>query len=191
MLVETYEQTEVDCDGQVECDAEAVALIEQLGLEGQQQLLRKAEGGQVERCPYRKMTADEAFVYGELLSKQTSLRRYADGPIPVRVLQVAAHAKDLFDEVEVWHAASADIKDPLLVGINKGPNYSVERFILARWGDVLLPFAELKTLACGVHRTKLIAKAKECVSKAKAALAKFEGMSNDECADEKMPSYYD
>lgn len=143
MLVETYEVPEVDVEGQVECDAEAIALIESLGLEGQQKLLRKNEedDSATTRCPYRKMTKEEAFAYKQLCPEVTSLHKYADGPIPLRVLQVAAHGKEFFQKLEVWHPKNADEKDPILVGINSSGN-TTERFILARWGEVLEPLSD-------------------------------------------------
>lgn len=83
MLVETFELEEV-AEQPPELEAEAVALIEKLGLDGQQT-----------RIPYRKMTEEETFVYGILCPMRTPLKKYKEGPIPLRVLQVAAHATDV------------------------------------------------------------------------------------------------
>ena len=147
MQVETYEVPEVDfMTGEEEDSEEAIALIEELGLEGQQDLT-KGDG----RFPYRKMTSEEKFVYELLFGEKTNVRAFSDGAIPLRVLQVISHASGLFDELTVWHKPNADIKDPLLVGTKEvkgtyGP--TTEIFILSRWGDSLLPFSELASLAC-------------------------------------------
>lgn len=153
MLVETFEVTEVDADGNVECDAEALELIEQLGLAGQQKLLTKSDDGKDTRCPYRKMTLEERLVYTTICPKDSELRSFSDSAIPVRVLQVAAHAVGLFEEIRVWSARTADIKDPVLVGKNKGSDgYTYEFFMLARWGEVLEPFDKLLALALDIAR---------------------------------------
>lgn len=149
MNVETYEVPEVMHDGSTECEAEAAALIESLGLEGQQSLIKKNSDV---RAPYRKMTLEEKTVYKAILPRSVALAKYSDGVIPLRVLQVAAHAKELYDHVQVWCPENADDPDPLLVGLN-GTDYSPrETFILARWGEVLVPFAELSKKACDMIR---------------------------------------
>ena len=63
MLVETFEVTEVSCDGVVEFEQEQIALIEKMGLEGQQGLIKTGEEGEKNLLPYRKMTAEEKIVY--------------------------------------------------------------------------------------------------------------------------------
>lgn len=137
MKIETYEQSELDADCQPECEAEAVALIEQLGLKGQKQLLKKKSDGETGRIPYRQLTIEEAYVYRTLLTKETCLREYGDAPIPLRVLQVAAHAKELFDEVQVLSAPTAsDLKDPVLIGVAKR-GHEKDLYLLARWGEEL------------------------------------------------------
>lgn len=92
MQVETYEVTELDATGELECEADAVALIEELGLAGQQELIT-GRGKTKQRMPYRKMTAEEFRVYNTIFGQKVNIRTYSDEPIPLRVLQVAAHAK--------------------------------------------------------------------------------------------------
>lgn len=157
---------------------EAVELITTLGLKGQEALLveRQTEGGEtvVERFPYRRMTKDEDRVYGFLMPQKTKLVDYKDGPVPLRVLQVAAHATDLFDEpLIVWHPEGA-IDDPILIGIKHKPTTNPahpvrEVFLLARWGDVLLPFEEMRVKA----RELWVQKARGTASKGLAQLQAF------------------
>ena len=54
--------------------------------------------------------------------------------------------KPAFKSLEVWHSENADVKDPVLVGIRNpfGKSWETERDILARWGEVLAPLAELR-----------------------------------------------
>ena len=191
MLVETFEVPEIDCTGEVECEAEAVALIEQLGLEGQRQLLRNNDAGDTERNPYRKMSKYEAFVYRHCCPKITALNKYADGPIPLRVLQVAAHAKDLFKGIAVWSTVDADLKDPLLVGWNGTYETSpLEVYLLARWGDELEPFSKLSEVASRKFREKCKASASKILSRCQSYLARIDSMDGEVLADESEPVAY-
>lgn len=164
MLVETFEVLErcVGTDGRVteEQDAEALALIESLGLDGQMRLNKPAEQDEAtpsRRFPYRKMTAIESAVYTAICPSKSKLKEYDDGAIPLRVLQVAAHAKGMFKELYVWSAASPIVKDPVLVGAQADPaaSWRETNFILARWGAELLPFDELLAKAATIVRGKL------------------------------------
>lgn len=177
MQVETYEVTEVAETTPEQCE-EARALTEQLGLKGQEAFYEKAAArGPV--MPYRKMTAVEALVYSTLLPTMTEIEQYADGPIPLRVLQIAAHAKACLAEalgadicIFVWHPENADVKGPLLVAY-KGNRYHNERYILARWGDELDEFGVLQQKAKAILKARLERTIKEGEAKlaeARAAL---------------------
>ena len=149
MLVETYEVTETNPEtGLSEFTPEALALIEQLGLEGQKELMTERRVGDetvTTICPYRQMSATEQRVYEFLLPTKMNLAAYNRGPVPLRVLQVAALAtrEEWFRDLVVWCPASEQDKDPLLVGVNKGE----KPHLLARWGDELAPFEELAAKA--------------------------------------------
>jgi len=159
MEVETFEVLERETGEQApEMEAEAIEIIEALGLTGQQGLI--VEPGEAEvavktRIPYRKIKADEEAIYKVLCPSSCLIEEYEAGPIPLRVLQVAAHAKELdfFNEgLHVCYAPDVQTKDPLLVGHRKsipaGTTWArTETFILARWGDVLLSMEELYELA--------------------------------------------
>ena len=163
MQVETFEvQKEIDANGETAPDIACIELIEKLGLTGQQGLCTTSNAGEESVCPYRKMTLEEAAVYGALCPRRTDLKSYSDEPIPLRVLQVAAHATDYFKRLEVWHPTSADVKDPVLVGY--AGLYSNEIFILARWGKVLDAFDVLKKEATKVYRDKCISEFKRLKS---------------------------
>lgn len=123
-----------------EIEAEAAGLIQKLGLKGQHSLTVKQEGGAT-RIPYPEMTAQERAVYGAIFPAHTVIEEYNAGIIPVRVLQVAAHAREMFGLLQVWHKEVRD-PDPILVGY-KGNQYSTQPHLLARWGDGLRQFSEL------------------------------------------------
>ena len=178
MLVETFEVLETDCEGNVEQDAEAIALIEKLGLDGQKSLIHGA-GDKAERCPYRKMSVQEQFIYERICPQKTKLSEYSDGPIPLRVLQVAAHARELFQECYVWSATSVDMNDPVLVG-RKGSEYSPELFILARWGEVLEPLDVLAKKACEIFRGWYAAEINKAIGTLKSGIEQVAVMADSE-----------
>ncbi len=193
MQVETYEVPEVDCDGEVENDQEAIALIESLGRAGQKKLLNKTSG-KTEWIPYPKMMAEEKFVYKLILPRVEPIDQYSDGPIPLRILQVAAHAKSLYSGIQVWCPENADMPDPLLVGWNGQYDWSPnELFILARWGEVLEPFAKLISKAAALFRGKVAAAVEEAMSKAALRLEQVNRASDEFIVAGKLkcPTYDD
>jgi hypothetical protein len=162
MEVETFEVSELTAEGKLDIeDVEAFkTAINDLELDGQKKFLPDDEGPDKELGPvnpYRKMTKEEHFVYSTVCSAKVDLSRYAESILPLRVLQVAAHANKMFQDLEVWHAPNADIEDPVLVGINNKGSYGrVSFFLLARWGETLVPFDELKEVAIRMWREKTL-----------------------------------
>jgi len=188
MVVETYECEETQ-DETPEMSAEALRLVESLELEGQLELIASSTPG--ERIPYREMTKEETIVYQLLCPTTTHLEKYAKSPIPVRVLQVAAHAKEtgMFDELVIWHANPAADPDPVLVA-HVGKGYSVKtRFILARWGDVLDEWPALVNKALARYREQLTARLEEIQSKVVAQLAR--PATTDDMFNHGLPTYYE
>lgn len=195
MKIETFEVISIDeQDGQVvneQVSEEAMALIESLGLEGQRELLAEREAGGeavMVRNPYRKMSGEEFAIFSAVLPRRVVIERYNDGPIPLRVLQIAAHAKDLFDDVVIWCPADPAKPDPLLVGVKGGTTWQGntagrsggDSFLLARWGEVLEPMDTLREQA----KRLVIASAKASVAQARAKVMAFESG-----LDEKIEAY--
>lgn len=174
MQVETYEVTEMTTEGRdsFEIEAEAQALIEEMGLDGQKSLLRQTDPdvGTKERIPYRLMTNEERGVYKALYPETATMDQYAAGPIPLRVLQVGAHAVKLFDKVEVWFPSTSD-PDPLLVGCVEAGDY-----LLARWGDALAPFEDLKDRAIKAVSDDWVANAQQVIEDCRAFIAAPEAL---------------
>ncbi len=162
MQVETYEVNEVTSDGEVDkLDDAAVALITKMGLRGQERLVGAKDDGQVAVLPYQEMTAEEVAVYEALFPQKDDLSDYAAGPLPLRVLQVAAFAKDRgwFNRLQVWHKRAGSAKeDPVLVGVIGHPQHPTldrQKFLLARWGDALKPYRDLLAEAAASARASL------------------------------------
>lgn len=166
MQVETYEVEELTGEASnMAADSEASELIASLGLGGQRRLLNPDT---VTRQPYRLITKEENAVFTTLFPNQSKLCDYADGIIPLRVLQLVAHAKEsgFFNKgFYVWHPEPGK-SDPVLVGHVERPVQTwttTDTYLLARWGDALLPFEDLRKKAAAV-----------LVSKWKVALAQVQ-----------------
>lgn len=150
VTVETYEIEEALTPGgsTEEIEEAAVELISKLGLTGQGRLVSSRSDGEApDRMPYAVMTGQERAVYEALFPQKTKVENYAEGIIPLRVLQVIGFCRDgnFFRRMEVWHRKVRDT-DPLLVGWMPHPNRSWDEVpcLLARWGtDALRPFSAL------------------------------------------------
>jgi hypothetical protein len=161
IAIETFECSETAAEP-IEASEEAIRLLEELGLSGQQELVRPKAEKPAARCPYREMTQEEFFAYSVLCPKKVNITKYDASPIPLRVLQVAAHANSLeiFHELEVWDRENVELKDPVLVAYGKGDSWNRKRYILARWGEVLETFSVLLKRAVDAKREQLVAEAK-------------------------------
>lgn len=192
MKVETYEATEMDIESmQPEDREEATRLCEELGLTGQERFTQ-GNDSDAPAIPYRKMTATELNIYSTLLPKTMEISEYSEGPIPLRVLQVIAHAKSMFDHLKIWCPENADIRDPLLVGYI-GSEYNGERFILARWGEVLDDISTLARTAGAMSRDKAIIETKKIIERASAHLKSIEQMTPEQAiaTGKLVPSYFE
>lgn len=184
--VETYEIEDASSEASAMAnDAAAQELIEKLGLAGQARLMNKET---VTRVPYRAMEAAEMLVYKALCDGDAKLEDYSADSIPVRVLQVAAHAKEcgMFQQLQVWYPSEARIDGPVLVGIIKTHQYpdhpekwmrdlAADKFyILARWGKTLLPFEQLEAQAVKLCRNRRMNEIKKAMTELKMALASAE-----------------
>jgi hypothetical protein len=158
-VVETFEDSEVAAEC-IEASEEAVQLLESLGAVAQLALVTKAKDSpRQSRMPYREMTAEERFVYGVLCPTKSNIEDYNASPIPLRVLQVAAHAKQtgMFKRLVIWDRESVTVKDPVLVGCTEGEfAWRGKDFILARWGEELEAFAVLAKRATTIWRERAI-----------------------------------
>lgn len=155
MQVETYEVTEITESG-ADLEPVQIQLIEQLGLQGQQSLIKDGQESGKSIDPYRVVTKEEHFVYTTLFPKCVEISRYSDAVIPVRVLQVIAHAREIgIGELYVWCPDTAYKDDPVLVAQRYSWETSSAK-LLARWGECLRPFDELAKEAVKIARQNWI-----------------------------------
>lgn len=178
MKVETFEQA-VEHHPEA-CEA-ADELIRSLGLVGQRELTSPNDG--MARCPYRQWTAIEHEVYSLLCPSVDKVEDYRADTIPLRVLQVLAHAKTLgvYESFEVWHAASPAVKDPVLVGVPLDQPWRRDRrHLLARWGAELDEFPVMMRQAGAIKRKNMLAAANAGMAKMRGWLDRITATENDE-----------
>lgn len=184
MQVETYEVEEPKAEPQVE--AEAIELIEKLGLKGQKSLV--VDTGTEMRLPYREMSKTEKAVFEAIFPEATKVEEYAAGVIPVRVLQVLAHGRELFAEVTVRYGEAGS--EAMLFGSDG--KYGGKRYALARWGNNLQPFEKLREAARKIVKAEFETKLKECVGKCNAMIENVDGLTAKHLAGEQVsiPTVY-
>ncbi len=151
LQVETYEaETFIPSNEMADLAAEGeiAMMIEEMGLEGQQELYKPNADGVIQVHPYRAMTKEEHRVFSTLFPQTTEVTKYKDGPIPLRCLQIIQHVRSLnheeFAYIGVMHPDKF-VDDPVLFA--QKTHYSGTRYILARWGVALAPFETLKEKA--------------------------------------------
>lgn len=189
MQVETYEVEPVDQSEMqaLAAEGEALQLIESLELEGQKSLVNQETGTIV---PYRFITAQERFVFKTLFPQETKLQNYKDGPIPLRVLQVAAHVKSLNRDdmayLQVWYPKQG-IDDPVLIA--RPDYYKDPIYLIARWGQALKPLDELMKKAVAEQKVRVKAKLLKAKSEIDSVLARLDTYVEAKAADGTIPDF--
>lgn len=177
MQVETYEieDSKHSDASTMALDAEAAALVEALGLEGQKSLQNPET---LTRCPYPVAEAEDVTLFRVLNGESCAPENYNLDPIPVRVLQVLQHAKslDFFTHYQVWYPKRARVQDPVLVAFRtwRPPGRTwdtTDTYILARWGKMLEPLDVLSKRAVEAAREKFLSQMEEFGAKIELAKA--------------------
>jgi len=165
MQVETFEIEDATSEAsEMANDSAALELIQTLGLQGQ---MKKTNMETVTRIPYQMLTQEARLVYKALFTHTARVENYSADTIPLRVLQVIAHAKSLncFRYLEIWYPENARIDDPVLVGFVGPTDYQGDYHILARWGKALIDFETLKKEAIEVVRSERLDTCREVLEK--------------------------
>lgn len=171
MQVEVYDERELDhATLTPECDAEALALIKELGLNNQ----RNESGA---RIAYPIPTAEQGFAIENIFAAATKLSDYNAGCIPLRVLKEIKkyQSENPGHTLIVRHCPPAQIKDPVLVAfcasgkdawgaLQTQPDWSKFQLI-ARWGDALESWATLIARATEIATARHLEALTEMASK--------------------------
>ena len=173
MKVETYALEDIKLETPAQSN-EAIALCEELGMKGQIKLIVKNDSGDaIARFPYRLITDEERFVFKVLCPESSSLAEYRNEPVPVEVLREIKRAREAgIDSFEIWSASSRLVKDPVVVGRKAGaPSWSSEQYLIARWGDELLPLEVLLPDAVKKFNDERLGKLKSMLIQIQTAIA--------------------
>jgi hypothetical protein len=111
------------------------------GLDLKQQLKKIGKAERIAN-PYMKLDPRTERVYEMLCPQKELYTTYKASTIPVEVLQEIHRCKknEWFPVMEVWYDDKSP--DPFLIGYDsiKG---NTNKFLIARWGDELLPYEQL------------------------------------------------
>lgn len=121
------------------------SICTELGL--QKQL---SKSGKIEKVgnPYMKIDPRSERVYKMLCPAIVDYKKYEASTFPLEVLQEASRCEKngWFKKMEVWYDDKSP--DPFLVGLEYETNeWQAQKFLIARWGDELLPFEQLVSKA--------------------------------------------
>jgi hypothetical protein len=146
MQIEEFACSEM-ADATEEQNQEVLELVEKLGLDGQSKLKTGI-------MPYPEVTGEQKFVLDVLTPTRVNVKQYSRTAIPLRVLQIAAHATEIgfFEEIQVWDTKGVE-KDPVLVG-KKSYTY----YLLARWGEHLDNWTMMAMKATKMAKMEMIGK---------------------------------
>ena len=139
-LLEENQETTFDVDKLDEWKA----LVDELGLEGQKELLSTDKEGTP--IPFQYMNQGMKNMFEVLCPRNVEANEFDAMPIPLKVLGILklAESEHYFGKIEIWYD---DVKpDPVMVGYT-GKKGDGKMYLLARWGDVLKTFDELLEVA--------------------------------------------
>lgn len=96
--------------------------------------------------PYTKVDPKSERVFSMLCPVHVSYKEYEASTLPLDVLQEIKRCEDnqWFKKMEVWYDDKSP--DPFLIGFEED-RWSSAKFLIARWGDEILPFEELVSKA--------------------------------------------
>ena len=117
------------------------------------------EGGKIQ---YQRLSNAGLHIWGAFCPHKSDLvacKLY----LPTRILEILETARTQFHKIEVWSEELAT-QDPILIGVLTN-NYDSPKYLIARWGESLLPYAEVVQKArqkwISTRINKLKAKLKE------------------------------
>jgi len=172
MAIETYEveETKELIYEEAKLD-EWQALVKELNLEGQEELVTKNdEGESLSPIPFMWLNKSLYNIFETLCPTKVDINKYNKMPIPLKILgyvKLSEH-EDYFTSITVWYD---DVKpDPIVVGMKQQDKKS-EYYLIGRWGDELRTFTELRILAMARWRESAILRIKQRISDSQAKLS--------------------
>lgn len=139
---------------------EALGLTEQLALAAPEK----------SPIPFECLNTTQLRVYETLCPAKEDYRKYRRTPIPLEVLSLIAMSEKerYFDGIEIWYDEKSP--DPFAIGYKKETEWTRRHYCIARWGDELRPFDELKQKAIKLFRKSAHLSLLKKISDAKALI---------------------
>lgn len=158
---------------------------ESLGLKEQLQLSEPGKSP----IPFECMNTVTQRVYETLCPTKQDYKKYNKTAIPLEVLSLIALAKqeNYFSEMEIWYDDKTP--DPIAVGTCKDGEWSRKYYTIARWGDVLKPFEELKRMAIVVFKNSRRIHITRNISELNSALENIDN-NTDAYFDAQIEAYH-
>lgn len=194
MQFETFDLGNRQIIDDPEREKEMRKYIDDLGLVGQKKMI---VGQDDKIIPFPKMTTSDERVWEIICPEKTEISKYDAQIIPFEVLELVSMVKmkgyfDINTEeatekgkartigyIEIWDMPKEQI-DPLVVGVIKketqdtGSTYwytrNTAKFLLARWGHELQPFAKIVEQARKFWSDKRTADARKKISECQKAI---------------------
>lgn len=125
---------------------------EELGLSEQLALAQPGKSP----VPFEYMNTVSKRVYETICPQKINYKKYSKTTIPLEVLSLIAlsEKEHYFEEIQIWYDDKSP--DPLAVGFIKKDSWTYDFYLIARWGDVLRPFDELKEKAIKVYKNSYL-----------------------------------
>jgi len=191
MITETYKITKNNSE------------IEEMLEDGNIQLLREELGlppvtRKEAAAPFkfRPITKEEMNVFKILFPKETLIENYKEF-IPEEVLQEVADFKQTcpFRELRFKVMSPKDYDpDPVMVcdlrDTNDEYSFANKTYLIARWGDALKPFEQLKEIATNMYKKQRAIALKAILRDAQYGLTELEDIEMATLDNVNMPSTY-
>ena len=121
-------------------------IVNDLSLSHQLEFIESAKRVSTSPCPFTVMNTEMVRVYKTLCPTSVEVKDYKASPFPLRILEVIKECTErkYFHKLHVWYNETDT--DPVLVG-TLTDSWNSPQFIIARWGDELCSYVELKQRA--------------------------------------------
>ena len=148
MAFVNFREPELECLLDKEMSDEWHVLVTDLGMVGQLQNTNQKDGAYVNPIPYTSLNKKWLRIFKTLCGAKSLYNKYSKSTIPVEALHEIKLCVDnnYFSAIEVWYDDNAP--DPLIIGVcNTENKWEKNYFLIARFGDEILPFELLEQKA--------------------------------------------
>jgi hypothetical protein len=166
-------------EGLISAPEEWMAKVQELGLEGQQELIA---AGQKSPIPFTRMTIEHKRVLEAICPIKEEVKKFGKEAIPMEVLALIGLAimEKYFEKIEIWY--SRIDPDPVVIGNGE--------YLLAQWGPERISYDAQREKAKALLQTKLKAQAEVAIEDAKKTLGCLDALIERHLAGEYTGIYF-